>query len=62
MLPTVINEDQVAYMSDRYIGENVRIAADILEYTSLNKRPGILLLIDFEKAFDKIKWKFILKS
>ena len=62
VLPMIINNDQVSYIPNRYIGENVRITADILDYTSLKKIPGILLLIDFEKAFDTIKWNFIIKA
>ena len=30
-----------------------------MEYTDYQKIPGILLFIDFEKAFDTIEWTFI---
>ena len=30
-----------------------------MEYTDNQKIPGILLFIDFEKAFDTIEWTFI---
>ena len=32
---------------------------DILSFTEENDIPGILLLIDFEKAFDSVSWEFI---
>ena len=32
---------------------------DLMEYTHDQKIPGILLFIDFEKAFDTIEWHFI---
>ena len=32
-----------------------------MEYTKQQNIPGILLLIDFEKAFDSIDWNFMLK-
>ncbi len=35
-----------------YIGQNVRILEDISFFTKQNQLPGILLSIDFEKAFD----------
>jgi hypothetical protein len=40
-------------------GENCRLIYDILHFTEENDIPGILLLIDFEKAFDSISWSFI---
>ena len=62
VLPSIINCDQNGFMKDRYIGENIRTIADLIEYTSLKNHPGIVLLLDFEKAFDTIKWSFIIKS
>jgi len=32
-----------------------------MEYTEAKKLPGILLFIDFPKAFDTIEWNFIHK-
>ena len=32
-----------------------------MEYTEEEKIPGLLLLIDFEKAFDSLSWSFIQK-
>ena len=32
-----------------------------MQYTENNKIPGLLLLVDFEKAFDSISWLFIEK-
>jgi hypothetical protein len=41
-------------------GENTRLIYDILHFTKEQDIPlGILLLIDFEKAFDSISWMFI---
>ena len=62
VLPSIIDLDQTGYLKGRYIGENIRTIADVIQYTSLKKQPGIVLLLDFEKAFDTIKWSFILKS
>ena len=30
-----------------------------MEYTELNKIPGIMVIIDFEKAFDTLEWHFL---
>lgn len=33
-----------------------------MNYTELHRIPGLLMLIDFEKAFDTISWKFIFET
>ena len=48
-------------MTEKFIGQNVRLLNDIMEYTESKKLPGILLFIDFRKAFDTIEWNFIHK-
>ena len=42
--------------------QNIRLFNDITEQTELQDIPGILLLLDFRKAFDTIKWNFIQQS
>ena len=32
---------------------------DLLHYTEKHNIPGLLMLIDFEKAFDSVSWKFL---
>ena len=46
-------------MKDRFIAQNVRLLCDLLEQTELKKIPGILLQLDFRKAFDTIEWPMI---
>ena len=59
VLPKIINKDQTGFISGRYIAENVRLLYNIINYTEKEKIPGILLLIDFEKAFDSVSWDFL---
>ena len=61
VLPKIISTDQVGYIPNRYIGENVRIIQDIMTYSQLHKIPEYIALIDFQKAFDSIEWGFMLK-
>ena len=61
VLPSIINDDQTGFISGRYIGENIRILYDILYYTEKHKLPGMLLLVDFEKAFDSVSWDFLFR-
>ena len=60
-LPDLIDADQTGYIKGRYIGCNIRTIEDIIIYTRNNTVSGILLLIDFEKAFDTVSWNFINK-
>lgn len=59
VLDKLISKEQTGFMSGRYIGENTRLIYDILHTTEKLDIPGLLLIIDFEKAFDSISWKFI---
>ena len=62
VLPHIINEDQTGYIKGRFIGCNIRQIEDVMIFTELNNTPGIILTIDFEKAFDSINWNFIDKA
>ena len=46
----------------RYIGENINRLLDIMEYTEEEDIPAILVMIDFEKAFDYLEWNCIDKA
>ena len=59
VLPGIINEDQTGFISGRFIGENIRLLYDVIDYAEKNAIPGMLLLIDFEKAFDSVSWEFL---
>ena len=59
VLNHLIHGDQTGFIPGRYIGKNTRLIYDIMEYTEENDIPGLILLIDFEKAFDSVSWKFI---
>ena len=60
-LSSLIHSDQTGFIKGRFIGQNVRLLNDIMEYTEAKNLPGILLFIDFRKAFDTIEWNFLHK-
>ena len=62
VLPKLIHPDQTGFIKGRYIGENIRIISDILDLTSKQQIPGILVALDFRKAFDSLEWPFIMES
>ena len=59
VLPNIIDSDQTGYVRNGYIGENIRNNADLIEYTNIINIPGLILLVDFEKAFDTVKWTYL---
>ena len=61
VLPLIIHENQCAYVKGRSIFDCTRIIDDIMFYTKENKLSGLLLAIDFEKAFDSLDWTFLNK-
>ena len=59
VLPSIIHHNQTGYVKDRHIGETVRSIFDIMEFTDNENIPGILISIDFRKAFDTLEWHYL---
>ena len=51
VLPNIIHHNQTGYVKDRYIGETVRSVFDVMDSTLKENVPGLLIFIDFQKAF-----------
>ena len=60
-LNSLIHPDQKGFVAGRYIGEAIRTTYDIMHHAKENELAGLLLCIDFEKAYDSISFKFIKK-
>ena len=61
-LNPLISDSQKGFVSGRYIGECTRIVSDLIYKLKKSNQEGILLLLDFEKAFDSLEWSFIHKT
>jgi len=59
VLSTIIGETQKGFLRNRFISENTRLVYDVIDYLKRSDKNGVLLLIDFEKAFDSLDWDFI---
>ena len=59
ILPQIIKPQQKGFIHGREISECTREIYDCMYEYEVNEDPGMLLLIDFEKAFDSIAWDFI---
>ena len=62
LLPKLIHVDQKGFINGRFIGENTRLTYDIIKECESHNSKGLIILINFEKSFDLISWKFILNS
>ena len=58
----IISAQQTGYINKRFIGTNIRAILDICENIEANNDAGILLLLDFEKAFDSVERSFLFST
>jgi hypothetical protein len=56
---TVVSPTQTAFMPGRNIMEGVVIPHETIHELHTKKSNGVIFKIDFEKAYDKIKWSFL---
>ncbi len=62
VLPSLIHSDQHAYVGGRSISDAVRSIEDVINFTESQNTEGLLVAIDFQKAFDLLSRKFLLKA
>ena len=59
MADNVVRPTQTAFMQVRYILDGVVTLHETIHELHRKKMDGVLLKIDFEKAYDKVKWPFL---
>ena len=62
VLTGIINPNQSGYVKDRNITDSLRSVLDISEYLKQKNESGLLLSLDFQKAFDSLEWSFMLRA
>ena len=62
LVPRIVNTDQSGFVSGRYIGTNIVRIENLLEHCKRQGINGILINVDFEKAFDSIEWRFLYQA
>merc|ERR1711954_136819 len=55
----IISPWQKAYLPNRFIGDVTRNTFDLFKHAKTHNLPGLMLKIDFSKAFDSISFEFI---
>ena len=52
VLDILISKSQTGFISGGFIGVNTRLVYDIMHCVEKNNSQGLLMLVDFQKAFD----------
>ena len=58
-LDQIISKSQTGVVPGRHISDSTRLIYDIMFHAERENKDGLLLLIDFEKAFDSISWNCV---
>jgi hypothetical protein len=61
-LPRVIRPGETDFVEGRSILDNTFLAQEAKDWVEESNQDLILLLLDFEKAFDKIEWSFLFEA
>jgi hypothetical protein len=59
VISKVINEAQTTFIPGRFILDGVLVVHEILHDLRVKKKRGIILKLDFKKAYDKVNWNFL---
>ena len=62
VLDKIISVTQRGFIAGRQISDCTRLVYDVMQAAETNNLSGLLLLIDFQKAFDSISWNFLYKT
>lgn len=54
-----IASNRTAFIKGRYILESVVAAHEIIHEVNKNKEAGVILKLDYEKAYDRVSWSFL---
>ena len=60
ILPKFVNSSQTGFIKGRYILENLITAWEAMDWAKCSHQNSAFLLLDFEKAYDRVEWKFII--
>ena len=59
ILPTIISENQSAFMANRLITDNILVAFEVMNHISQRKgslKGEMALKLDLSKAYDRVEW------
>ena len=60
LLDLIIWPEKIGFFKVCYILDNVIIVWEGMEWAQVSNQEALFIKIDFEKAYDRIEWNFIL--
>ena len=61
VLDELIHKSQTGFQKGKQLGENIIKLLSVIDYCEEKNKPGLLMSINFRKAFDSVRWDFIEK-
>ena len=62
VIGSLIYPNQSGFIKGRFIGEGIRFVENLIKYLENTGETGLLLQLDFEKAFDSVEWTFLIAT
>jgi len=59
VLPDLIDGSQSAFIEGRGLADRVLVANEVIEDMRMRRKRGLCLKVDFEKAYDSVRWDFL---
>jgi hypothetical protein len=60
VIDRLVASNQTFFIKGRYILESVVTAHDFLHSVHKSKQEGLILKLDYKKAYDKVSWEFLI--
>ncbi|XP_059064589.1 uncharacterized protein LOC131856711 [Cryptomeria japonica] len=60
ILPKIVSATQTGFIKGRYILENLITTWEAMDWAKCSHQNVALLLLDFEKSYDRVEWNFII--
>ena len=60
VISAILNENQVAYVNNRFISKSGRLISDVLAFTNSLDIEVLLMTVDIEKSFDSNNQSFLM--
>ncbi|CAN0857148.1 Putative ribonuclease H protein At1g65750 [Linum grandiflorum] len=61
VMPRLVSQNQCAFVHGRQILDATLLANELIDSRNLSGRPGLVIKLDIEKAFDHVNWNCLLQ-